>query len=246
VALTVCTPQFVAHMTNGLADLAVAVYITIAALAAVIWVRGDGDDLASLAGFAAGASAWTKLEGAPSTLVLLATVMLLRRRVRSPGVRTWVLWFAAFTVPWQLYIQLYGIQLNRSHFKRLYLDFPWIVRHVVGTITETSHWGLFWPLCLTVIAVTAPLWWRTPHRILALMTLPNLAFTLIAYVTHYRAGIASSVEVTASRLYLHLAPGVAAMTAAAAWTAYLTLRAPPRTVDERGALRESSPTAGAP
>ncbi len=220
VALTVSTPQFVDHMTKGLADLAVAAYVTVAALAAALWVRRGGAELAALSGVSAGAAAWTKLEGAPTALVLLATVMVIRRRVRSPGVWTWIAWFAVFTVPWQVFMRVYGIQLNRSHFKRLYLNLPWIVDHVAQNLANTARWGLFWPLCLAVIALTAPLWWRTPHRLLAAFVLPNLAFTLIAYVTHYRAGVAASVHATAGRLYLHLAPGVAAMTAAGACAAY--------------------------
>ena len=79
------TPEFTTTMTSGLADLTTAAYLTPAALAAYLWVRGDGPDWAGLAGFMAGAAAWTKLEGAPSALVLLGTVLLIRRQLRTPG-----------------------------------------------------------------------------------------------------------------------------------------------------------------
>lgn len=230
LTLAVCTPQFVDHMSKGLADLALASYVTVAALAAVLWVWDGGDGFAQLSGMAAGAAAWTKVEGTPTTLVLLATVMLLRGRIRSPGVGRWIAWFALFTVPWQVFMRIYGIPLNRSHLKRLYLNLPWIVEHVARDLADTSRWGLFWPMCLLVIALTAPVWWTTRHRVLALLTLPNLVFTLGAYVTQYRAGNAGSVHATAGRLYLHLAPGVAAMTAAAvcvAWPAARVLVARP-------------------
>ena len=61
-------------------------------------------------------------------------------------------------------------------------------------------------------------------RSLAALTLPNLVLTLGAWVTHYRAGQADSVEATAHRLYLHVAPTVAVMTAAAATVALGAVR----------------------
>ena len=131
-----------------------------------------------------------------------------------------------FTLPWQLYQRIHDIPANRSHFATLYLDLPWIVRHVSQTLVETAHWGVFWPLTLGVVALTAPFWWPTRFRMLAAVTLPNLILTLGAYMTHYRAGQADSVEATAHRLYLHVAPGVAVMAAVGATLAFGVLRAP--------------------
>jgi hypothetical protein len=168
----------------------------------------------------AGGAAWAKLEGAPSELVLLVTVMLIRRKVRTPGAAAWLLWTAVFVVPWQVYMRIHHIPLNRSHFATIYLNVLWIAEHVVRTLAEVSEWGIFWPLCLAVIALTAPIWWRSDWRVLGLLVLPNLLLTAAAYVTHYRTGTAGSVESTAHRLYLHLAPSTAALAAVAAMTAW--------------------------
>ena len=225
VALAVATPQFTVLMTDGLADLVLAAYVTVCALAAYRWLENGGSEWASLSGFAAGAAAWTKLEGALSCLVILAAVLLVRRSLRTPGLGVWLAWLAVFTLPWQLYQRIHGIPLNRSHFATLYLDLPWIVRHVSETLAETAHWGVFWPLTLGLVALTTPFWWPTRYRLLAAVTLPNLVLTLGAYMTHYRAGEADSVEATAHRLYLHVAPGVAVLAAVGATLALGVLRA---------------------
>lgn len=236
ICLVVTTPTFTETMTSGLADLTEAAYLTPAVLAAFLWASGTGSDWAALAGFMAGGAAWTKLEGAPSALVLLVIVMLVRRRVRSPGVGVWLAWMAAFVVPWQVFMRIEGIPLNRSHFATVYLNVWWIAKHVASTLAETSHWGVFWPVCATVIALSAPFWWRSEWRLLGLLVIPNLLLTAGAYVTHYRAGISGSVEATAHRLYLHLAPSTAALAAVAAMTAWahrpeLVLRPRPERVE---------------
>jgi hypothetical protein len=219
VALAVMTPQFTSLMTNGMADLVVAAYVTVCALAAYRWLEDGGSAWAPLSGFAAGAAAWTKLEGALTCLVILAGVLAVRRALRTPGVGIWLAWFAVFVVPWQLFQRIHDIPPNRAHFKKIYLDADWIVGHVSRTLAETAHWGVFWPLCMALIGLSLPLVWRTPFRRLAVLTLPNVMFTLGAYVTHYRAGNAGSVEATAHRLYLHLAPSLAVMAAAGATVA---------------------------
>jgi hypothetical protein len=241
VCLVVTTPEFTTTMTSGLADLTTAAYLTPAVLAAYLWAGGTGPEWAPLAGFMAGGAAWTKLEGAPLGIVLLVTVMLIRRRVRTPGALAWLFWTGAFIVPWQVYMRVQGIPLNRSHFAALYLNLWWIAKHLGSTLSDTSHWGIFWPLCTVVIALSAPIWWRSGWRTLGLLVIPNLILTAGAYIIHYRAGIAGSVEATAHRLYLHLAPSTAALAAVAAMTAWAhrpdigLLRHGPERVDAGGA-----------
>ena len=75
-----------------------------------------------------------------------------------------------------------------------------------------------------IILLAIPFWWRTEWRYLAALVIPNLILTGGAYVTHYRAGISGSVAATAPRLYLHLAPAMAALAAVAAMTAWNGLR----------------------
>ena len=149
VALAVMTPQFTSLMTNGMADLVVAAYVTVCALAAYRWLEDGGSAWAPLSGFAAGAAAWTKLEGA------LTCSGDPGRRCwpcaapwRTPGVGIWLAWFAVFVVPWQLFQRIHDIPPNRAHFKKIYLDADWIVGHVSRTLAETAHWGVFWPLCM--------------------------------------------------------------------------------------------------
>lgn len=211
LALAVSAPEFTRQMTSGLADVAVAGYVTLCVLAAYLWLRGGTADWAALSGFAAGAAAWTKLEGGPTCLVVLAAVMVVRRAIRSPGIGSWLAWFGVFFLPWQVFQRLHGIPPNRAHFKSLHLDPIWIVHHVTSTLAETVHWGVFWPLSAVVILITAPLWWRTDTRLLAAVTLPNVFLTLLAYVTHYRGNEAGSVAATAHRLYIHLAPSIAVL-----------------------------------
>jgi hypothetical protein len=216
ICLTVMTPEFLSSMTGGLADLALAAYVTLCVLAAYLWLLDGGAGWASLSGFAAGAAAWTKLEGALTCLTVLAAVLVVRRALRTPGLSAWIVWFALFTIPWQIFQRIHGIPANRSHFKTIYLHPFWIIDHVARTLAETLHWGLFWPLCLCLIVLSVPLWWRTDLRLLAAVTLPNVVLTMAAYVTHYRAGQAGSVEATAHRLYLHIAPSLAVLAVAGA------------------------------
>jgi hypothetical protein len=225
VVLAVATPQFVTATSNGLADVALAAYITVATLAACLWIRDDGAAWAAIGGFAAGAAAWTKLEGLPAAIVILVGVLVVRRRP-PPGLVTWLAWFAAFVVPWQIYQRTHDIDVAAAHFRRRFLDFPWIAEHLSRTLLETTPWGVFWPLCIGVIAVTVPLWWRTDARWLAAVTLPNLVVTAGAYVIHHRTGDPTAIHYTAHRLYLHLAPAVGVMTAAAVTVAWPAAAAP--------------------
>lgn len=231
VALAVTTPEFVTSMGNGLADSAVAAYITVAAVAAYLWLEDDsGTAWAALSGFAAGAAAWTKLEGAVTAVAILAGVMLVKRSIKPPGAVTWVGWFAVFLLPWEVYQRLHSIEVSRAHFRKFFPDIPWIAEHVTTTLLGVTQWGIFWPLCIVTIAATAPWWWKTRWRGLAAVTLPNLFVTAAAYIFHYRAGSAISVEATAHRLYLHLAPSIAVMTAAATHVVWCRARPPtPRT-----------------
>jgi hypothetical protein len=220
VCLAVTTPEFTITMTSGLADLTTAAYLTVALLAGYLWATSPGSDWAALSGFMAGGAAWTKLEGAPTAIVLFVAVVVIRGRVRVPGAATWLLWMAAFLIPWQVYMRIHDIPLSREHFAQLYLNVWWIIDHVTQTLLETSHWGLFWPVCVAIVALAAPIWWRSEWRALGILVIPNLILMAAAYVTQYGSGSSGSVEATAHRLYLHLAPAAAALAAVAAMTAW--------------------------
>ena len=224
VSLAVATPQVIIHSSRGQADLAVAVYLTIAALAAFLWLVDGGARYAALAGFSAGAASWMKLEGAFTAAVILLAVIVIRRSLRTPGLWASLAWFAAFVVPWQVFQRVHGIHANQRHFSSPYLDLGWILHHVADSLMSTTRWGVFWPLCILLVVLTVPFWAGTPYRLLAAVTLPNLVITLGALMLHYRAGSAASLSVTAPRLYLHLAPAVAMMAAAGVTATVLALR----------------------
>jgi len=224
VSLALATPQVVIHSARGQADIAAAAYVTIAALAAFLWLLDGGSRYAALCGLMAGAAGWTKVEGAFTAAVIVLAVIAVRRSLRTPGLVVCVAWFAAFVVPWELFRKLHHITASTRHFSALYLDLPWILRHVAHSLESVNKWGVFWPLCLALILLTAPFWLRSRMRLLAAVTLPNVVITLVAFMIHYRAGTPGSVSVTAPRLYLHLAPSVAMMAAAGVTVAVAALR----------------------
>jgi Dolichyl-phosphate-mannose-protein mannosyltransferase len=245
VALPVTAPFFAKSASIGSADLVVASYVTVAVLACFFWVDEDDPRWAALAGAAAGAASWTKVEGALTCGVLLVTVLILQRRLWVPGVGSWLAWFGVFVVPWAVFRKLHGIETSRQQFSETNFDLPWITMHVSEKLlARPSVWGAFWLVCLLVIACAAPLWWRTRWRTLAALVLPNLVLTMGAYVITYSAGSDGAVSVTASRLYLHLAPSVAVMTAVAAGLAWessrLVIGQRPTGIGE-GALARSTP-----
>jgi hypothetical protein len=247
VALPITAPQLAASAVNGSADAAVAAYVTVCVLACFLWVRDDDAGWAGLAGLAAGGAAWCKLEGALTAGVLLVTVVLLRRRIRASGTVTSLAWLAVFTVPWLVFQRIHGIRSDPNQFRHTNLNLPWIVVHVSDRLLlQTGAWGVFWVVCLAVVALAAPLWWRTPWRTLAALTLPNLVLTMGAYVVTYSVS-SQAIEVTAHRLYLHLAPSVAVMTAASAavsWTAFRDRQAVPLSAAADGPSGSAPPVSG--
>ena len=229
LGLAVLTPTFVMSMTVGLADLAVAAYVTLVALTAYLWIRDGTQSWAMLCGIGAGAAGWTKFDGIPTALIVVLGVLVAMRTFRPPGLPTWVFWFLLFVVPWQVYQRIHHIAPARAHFHQIYLDIPWIGAHVSTGLLGITQWGVFWPLTIGTIICTAPLWWYTRYRSLALVTLPNVVLTAAAYVTQHRAGQSETVTATVHRLYLHIEPSVAAMAAAAAYEAFEYARnSPPR------------------
>lgn len=227
IALPTTTPQLDVSVMNGSADAAVAAYLTVCVLACNLWVREDDPRWAGLAGLAAGGAAWCKLEGGLTGLVLLATVVLLRRRVRDLGLLVAGAWLALFTLPWILFQHLHHLPSDHRQFSHTDFNVPWIVAHVWDKLLlQPSVWGGFWIVCLAVILLAAPFWWHSPWRSLAALTLPNLVLTMGAYMDTYQVSD-QAVAVTASRLYLHLAPSVAVMAAAAAAVAWAAARPAP-------------------
>ena len=176
-------------MTNGLADLVLAAYVTVCALAAYRWLEDGGRRWASLSGFAAGAAAWTKLEGALTCLVILAGVLArapraahARRRRLAGLVR-------------RVHAALAAVPADPRHPAQPRALQDALPRLPLDRRPRLPHARRDGPLG-RVLAAVAGADRRSPcrsggrrrYRRLAALTLPNLVLTLGAYVTHYRAG----------------------------------------------------------
>lgn len=233
VALMVVTPVYVASMSFALADLPLAAYLTVSVIAAYLWVLEGGTGWAALSGFAAGAGAWTKVEGIPLALVVLLVALAYCRPWRLPEIAHWIGWFAMFTLPWQAFMLVHDIPGSARHFTVRHTDLGVIALNVERQLTSLSVWGVFWPVCLGAIALTAPYWWRTRCRILAALVLPNIGLTMAAWITTVNTCVPCSIRGIGDRLYLHVAPSVALL-AAVAMTDYaeaMRARADPRHTD---------------
>lgn len=215
VALAVVTPVYVASMSIGLADLPLAAYLTVSVIAAYLWVLEGGTGWAALSGFAAGAGAWTKVEGVPLALAVLLVALVYRRPWRLRELAPWIGWFAIFTLPWQAFMLVHDIRGSARHFTVRHTDLGVIAINVCRQLTSVSAWGVFWPVCLGAIALTASLWWRTRCRILAALVLPNVLLTMAAWITTVNTCVPCSIRGIGDRLYLHVAPSVALLTALA-------------------------------
>ena len=215
VALMAVTPVYVTSMSIGLADLPLAAYLTVSVMAAYLWVLEGGSNWAALSGFAAGAGAWTKVEGVPLALAVLLVALVYRRPWRLREMAHWIGWFAIFTLPWQAFILIHDIPGSARHFTVRHTDLGVITLNVGRQLTSVSAWGVFWPVCLGAIAVTAPYWWGTRCRILAALVLPNVVLTMAAWITTVNTCVPCSIRGIGDRLYLHVAPGAALLTAVA-------------------------------
>ncbi len=215
VALAVVTPVYATSMSVGLADLPLAAYLTVSVIAAYLWVLEGDAGWAALSGFAAGAGAWTKVEGVPLALVVLLVALVYRRPWRLREIAHWIGWFAIFTLPWQAFMLVHDIPGSARHFTVRHTDLGVIVLDVGRQLTSVSTWGVFWLVCLGVIATTAPYWWRTRCQILAALVLPNVVLTMAAWVTTVNTCVPCSIRGIGDRLYLHVAPSVALLTAVA-------------------------------
>jgi hypothetical protein len=115
--LLACSPEFSRHARGGLADLPLALYLSLGGLAAVAWiVHGRGFHLLLVAAFGATALQ-IKAEGTSQLLILAAFTLLLAWRVASrrlPGlVLTWALAFLS-AVPWLVWRRVHGVHAEET------------------------------------------------------------------------------------------------------------------------------------
>ncbi len=240
VALAVATPQFTVLMTDGLADLVLAAYVTVCALAAYRWLEDGGSEWASLSGLR---GRRRRLDEARGSVVLpghpgggAARAPLAAHARRSAcGWRGWRCSRCRGSCT-------SGSTTSRSTARtsrRSTSTCRWIVGHVSQHARRDGALGRVLAAALALIALTRRCCGRRRTGCWRRVTLPNLVLTLGAYVTHYRAGNAGSVEATAHRLYLHLAPRCRR-----AWP--LSALQSPSASCARGAATQPTPTRKSP
>jgi hypothetical protein len=217
---------------SGYGDLPLTAGLTVAAGAGVIWLRGD-DRALLLSAAGAALAAWSKFEGLPSVLLVLAAVLAgahaLGRGELRRAAATWLAVVAAAIVPWWAFVASEGVGGGREHVSRLYLEPGFILSNVGRVLVRPGDFALWWPLMLGLLALTAPAWWRAgaATRTLVLLTLAELVAVLSAYVVSSHAGSVQDVRATAPRLYVHWMPTVALAVACGVAAAVRAPREPP-------------------
>jgi hypothetical protein len=167
VALTLLAvmPEFERQVLGGGADLPLAYFVSLFALAGVSWfVYGRRIDLVFATVFAAGALA-TKNEGAPELLAVAVVVLaggwrLRERRLAFLCAGTVA---AATAVPWFVWRQVHGVQgefnVTRALNPAVLLDQRSRIHPTVSTLLhnlfDTRSWLVVLPLLLVLTAVAA-------------------------------------------------------------------------------------------
>jgi hypothetical protein len=181
VLLVAASPEFLRHMQGGLADLPLAIYLSLAALAAALWLR-TGERWYLLLVFAGGATAiQVKTEALPEAAVLLAVGLITggarRRGLALAGGAAlvtglpWLAWRAAHDVSSRVPLSDAldpGYLADRSD--RVGASVEALARH----LADPTEWLLIVPLLLVVAAAA-----RKPAAIAAVGAV--LAVILFAY-----------------------------------------------------------------
>lgn len=165
LVLLAMTPEFERQVLGGGADLPLAYFVALYALASVSWfVHGRRIDLVLAAVFAAGALA-TKNEGAPELLAVTIVVVAVgwRLRARLLGFLCAGAVAAATAVPWLVWRQAHGVQgefsVSRALNPAVLLDQRSRIHPTVSTLLHNlfnaRSWLVLLPLmlALTVIAL---------------------------------------------------------------------------------------------
>lgn len=166
LTLLAVAPQFERQVLGGGADLPLAYFVALYALASVSWfVHGRRIDLVLAALFAAGALA-TKNEGAPELLVVTIVVLAARWRLRARliGFLCAAAAAAATAVPWLVWRLAHGVKgefsVGRALNPSVLIDQRSRVEPTISTLLNNMFaprsWFVILPLLLvlTVIALT--------------------------------------------------------------------------------------------
>ncbi len=163
--LLVASPEFLRHTQAGMADLPLAIYLSLCALAAVGWLS-SGRGFYLLLAFAFAATALEiKTEGMPQLLILLLAATALAGGTRARVARLWAVAAAAFAtfLPWLAWRAQHHIASRTGLGKALdpgYLSrrtdrlFP-SVEALARELADPRNWLLLVPLTLAVALALA-------------------------------------------------------------------------------------------
>ena len=170
LALVVASPEFFRHSQGGVADLALAIYLSLATLCAVVWLAEGDALLLVLAALFGAVAVQVKTEGLAELLVLLAVGVAAgaayaparARRLAVAGLVS-----AATALPWLVWRAVHDVDarvpLTRALDPTYLADRADRVgpaaRSLTRHVVDPTEWLLLVPLLLVVCAVGA---WR--HR----------------------------------------------------------------------------------
>jgi hypothetical protein len=218
-----CAPQIVEHTQNGYANLALAVYATLAVLLLARWAKEKRDDLAIATALASCGLVLVRPDGEvyATYLFLIAWVIHWRRRAPIHRVAIFLAPFALDAV-WKTFFVLYlhstsgsllGFATQGQQFvKYLLTTIPArtsllpVARHLVTYSLGLGYWGLA-PLVFLLLALAAPReFWHhfSVEATFVLLSIVGLALLALYLAPHW--GMTYFFDATYLRLYMAIVP----------------------------------------
>lgn len=207
------TPQLLQGFWTGQADLPLAAFLTLGALALFRWQSArPAEERAWLAqaGVFLGAASLMKFEGIYRVALVLGVLALEGLLRRAP--RRWALAALALTatslgalVPWLLFRQLHAIPVSAEHLVMpRWADAPSVMGALLATFGGVRAGAGILVGGLGLLLAARRLF-RAPLRFLALVSLVQAAATVLAFFTSSTAP-ATQVLTSANRLVLQFEP----------------------------------------
>lgn len=196
--------ELILHGGFAWADLPLAAFV----IAAVSWIhRGmmEGRRIFLVwGGVFAGLGAWTKAEGVPTALILIAPALLTKdwRRWLAVGVPV-----AAAILSWSLHCRLYDYPVTSEHFGGIHFERAGVVARKMGLALITPwHWGWGWFIAAAAIGIGI----RYRRRMMIYPAAVWVLHLLFIGSTYIVTGVSHSIELqigyTVTRLLLHVWP----------------------------------------
>jgi hypothetical protein len=191
LALLVTTPWFWWRLQSPLADEPVAYLVATAAILCVLWLRELRSTLLAAAFVLLSAATLTKLEGSTLALLLAVVVLVagLAMHGRSALPAAWLLLAPAAIVPWQLWLNHYGLRASAADYDATDLLDPGFLSGRTGRVTRTIEWMLEAPFNepQTAVLVCAAL----AGLVVAALRVPALSAAVASWLALACAGLVS-------------------------------------------------------